>query len=263
MGIRLISTDFDGTLFSEFAPVPVPHAVQTLLGGLQRRGVFWVINTGRDLGSLLETMARAEVRVHPDALVLVEREIYVRQEDRFVPLDAWNLACRRDHQEVFDRIAPRLPELFQRLREEHAGTFYEDAFSPLCVIAENLVAADRVYAELVAFAAGVPHLTVVRNDVYIRLSHDGYDKGSALAEIGRRLGIGAEATLAAGDHYNDLPMLRPERAKWLVAPANAIPEVKAQVSAAGGYISSQPQGEGTARGIEAMLERAAAASGAS
>jgi hypothetical protein len=62
--------------------------------------------------------------------------------------------------------------------------------------------------------------------------------------------------LAAGDHFNDLPMLRPEVARWLVAPANAIPPVQAQVRAAGGYVSNLPHGDGVALGLEYVLERA-------
>jgi hydroxymethylpyrimidine pyrophosphatase-like HAD family hydrolase len=55
----------------------------------------------------------------------------------------------------------------------------------------------------------VPHLAVVRNDVYIRFAHDAYNKGTALREIARRLNVTPEETVAAGDHHNDLPMLEP------------------------------------------------------
>jgi HAD superfamily hydrolase (TIGR01484 family) len=256
MPIKLISTDFDGTIFAEFENPPIPSALQNLIGALQRRGVSWVINTGRELGSLLETLARAQTTVHPDALVLVEREIYVRRDDSYVPIQSWNQACTRDHQELFGRIAPELPELLERLKTANPATFYEDAFSPLCVLAETTPGADAIQRELERYARAVPHLAVVRNDVYIRLAHGSYDKGRALAEIARRLKASPMETLAAGDHYNDLPMLRPELARWLVAPANAIQEVQNQVRNAGGYISSQPHGEGVTQGIEFMLEQA-------
>ena len=42
-------------------------------------------------------------------------------------------------------------------------------------------------------------------------------------------------------------------ARWLVAPANAVPQVKAQVVAQEGYVSHQPFGHGVARGIELVL----------
>jgi HAD superfamily hydrolase (TIGR01484 family) len=255
MPLKLISTDFDGTIFAEFENPAIPPRLQHLLSAMQRRGATWVINTGRDLGSLLETMARAEPSAHPDALVLVEREIYIRRQAQYVPLASWNDACTRDHKELFARVASDLPELIQRLQASFRGMYYEDAFSPLCVIAETPPAADGVQRELELYASAVPNLSVVRNDIYIRFAHGAYNKGSALAEIGRQVNAGPAETLAAGDHYNDLPMLNPMIARWLVAPANAIPQVQDQVRAAGGYLSRRPHGEGVAQGIEYFLER--------
>src|ERR1019366_9106863 len=60
--IRLISTDFDGTLFAEFESPPIPEPVQELIGELQSRGAKWGINTGRDMSSLMEALARAHPR---------------------------------------------------------------------------------------------------------------------------------------------------------------------------------------------------------
>ncbi|MCB1128575.1 MAG: HAD hydrolase family protein, partial [Verrucomicrobiae bacterium] len=87
---RLISTDFDGTLHADHEDPPVPVSLQQLLGDLQQQGATWVINTGRDLTSLMEGMARARMQVRPDYLVLVEREIYVHRDHRYEPLADWN-----------------------------------------------------------------------------------------------------------------------------------------------------------------------------
>lgn len=256
MPLQLISTDFDGTIFAEFSSPPVHGVLQNLLAALQHRGVRWVINTGRDMGSLMETLARAQLPVHPDALVLVEREIYVRRDSQYVPLHDWNDACTRDHRELFGRLLGEIPAWVHRLQAEHAATFYEDAFSPLCVIAETLQGADRIQAKLEEYARPFGDLAVVRNDVYIRLAHMAYNKGTALSRIAAEWKLHSEAILAAGDHYNDLPMLDRAHARWLVAPANAIPEVKQKVQGHGGYISSRPSGEGVAQGIEYVLEQA-------
>jgi HAD superfamily hydrolase (TIGR01484 family) len=255
MGLKLISTDFDGTIFAEFENPPISKTLQNLLEGLRRRGGVWVINTGRDLGSLLETLSRAELSVHPDALVLVEREIYVRQEAHYHPLATWNSACARDHQELFARVEPDLKRLVGRLQSQHRATYYEDAFSPLCVIGETPSVASAIQSDLEVYARNVPKLTVVRNDVYLRFAHADYNKGLALAEIARRLKIQALEILAAGDHHNDLPMLDTTLARWLVAPSNAIPEVKERVRSLGGYVSSRSHGDGVAQGIEFFLER--------
>jgi hydroxymethylpyrimidine pyrophosphatase-like HAD family hydrolase len=44
-------------------------------------------------------------------------------------------------------------------------------------------------------------------------------------------------------------MLRREWADWLVAPANAVPAVKAAVRLQGGYVSDQPHGHGVGEGL--------------
>jgi hydroxymethylpyrimidine pyrophosphatase-like HAD family hydrolase len=101
----------------------------------------------------------------------------------------------------------------------------------------------------------VPNLQVVRNDVYARFCHSAYNKGTALAELARRLNITASETLAAGDHLNDLPMLSERYAKFLVAPLNAIGVVKQTVRAQNGFVSDLPQGHGIAEGIKFHLSQ--------
>jgi hydroxymethylpyrimidine pyrophosphatase-like HAD family hydrolase len=54
------------------------------------------------------------------------------------------------------------------------------------------------------------------------------------------------AILAAGDHFNDLPMLDGRFAAYPCCPSNAIPQVRDTVLAAGGHIASQPAANGVA-----------------
>jgi len=73
--IKIISTDFDGTFYTDFENPPVPADLQSLIGRLQQQGARWVINTGRDLSSLMESLARAHLSIRPDYTVVVEREL--------------------------------------------------------------------------------------------------------------------------------------------------------------------------------------------
>jgi hydroxymethylpyrimidine pyrophosphatase-like HAD family hydrolase len=244
--IRLISTDFDGTIFAEFENPPIPDALQKIIGDLQKQGARWAINTGRDMSSLLEAMARAHVAVQPDYLVLVEREIHVHDGVRYVGLEPWNTACARAHEELFARIRPDLPRLTEWINARFNATVYEDPYSPFCLIAGTDGDAEIIHAHLDDYCRGVPHLAVVRNDVYARFAHDAYNKGTALAELSRLIGIGARQVFAAGDHLNDLPMLSRTYAHWLAAPVNAIEPVKAAVISEQGYVSTLPHGSGVA-----------------
>lgn len=254
--IKLVSTDFDGTLFTEFENPAIPQRFVMLIGDLQARGVKWVINTGRDMASLMEALARARVAVQPDYLVLVEREIYQHDGVRYTSVESWNSACHRDHEALFARVRPQVPELMNWVNDRFRATVYEDAWSPFCLIAGNNGEADQIQARLDDFCEKFPELTVVRNDVYARFSHRNYNKGTALAELTRRLQLTSGHVFAAGDHLNDLPMLKPEYARYLAAPANAIPLVRQVVQKHGGWVSDLSGGSGVAEGLEHQLKKA-------
>src|SRR5579864_8331843 len=168
--IKLISTDFDGTLFAEFENPPVPLALQKSILQLQEKGARWVINTGRDLSSLMESLGRARLEIKPDFLVVVEREIFIRHDSQFVECHDWNRACTEAHRVLFERVQPDLPKLTSWVRDRFHATLYEDIYSPLCLIAESNNDADAIHRYLEEYCKSVPGLTVVRNDVYARFS---------------------------------------------------------------------------------------------
>jgi HAD superfamily hydrolase (TIGR01484 family) len=252
--MKLISTDFDGTLFAEFESPPIPRALVELIGQLQARGAKWVINTGRDMSSLMEALGRARIDVEPDYLVLVEREIHRHQDSQYVGLEDWNATCNQAHAEVFTRVRQDLHELVAWVNARFHARIYEDAYSPFCLIAGDNADADVIHAYLEEYARTIPRLTVVRNDVYARFSHEDYDKGKALAELTRRLGLSPADVFAAGDHLNDLPMLSRTYAHYLAAPVNAIDAVKAHVRQQSGYVSRLSHGNGVADAIKFYLE---------
>jgi HAD superfamily hydrolase (TIGR01484 family) len=256
--VKIISTDFDGTLFAEFENPPIPEELQRLIGDLQAGGAKWVINTGREMSSLMEALGRAGIEVEPDYLVLVEREIYSHHESQYSGLEEWNAGCTRAHADLFARIRPDLPGIVAWINERFHAKIYEDAYSPFCLIAGNTGDAHAIHDYLNTYCQRIPELTVVRNDIYARFSHAAYNKGTALAELTRRLGFHGAQVFAAGDHLNDLPMLSRTFAKWLAAPANAVEEVKATVRQQGGYVSELTHGRGVAEAIKHYLEASGA-----
>jgi hydroxymethylpyrimidine pyrophosphatase-like HAD family hydrolase len=198
----------------------------------------------------MEGMARARLGVKPDFLVTVERDIHVHVDSQYEACAAWNDGCKRAHRDLFARVRPDVPRLTDWIGKRFRASLYEDEFSPFCLIAESLGDADEIQKLLEDYCAGVPDLVLVRNDVYARFSHVAYNKGTALAEIARQLGVGRESVFAAGDHLNDLPMLDGKFAACVAAPDNAVPEVKALVRSQDGYVSHQPWGHGVARALE-------------
>jgi hydroxymethylpyrimidine pyrophosphatase-like HAD family hydrolase len=253
---KLISTDFDGTLFSDYAHPPVPKRLQELLGKLQLHGVKWMINTGRDMTGLLEVMARSHMAIRPDFLGCVERELYVHEGNLYKPLGDWNASCARAQAEVFAIVQQDVPRLFDWVKNRYSATVYEDPYSPFCLVAENNKDADVIVAYLEEYCRTIPNLSVVRNDVYARLSHGDFNKGTVLSEVARTLQIPTEQVVAAGDHLNDLPMLKRQHARWLLAPANAVDEVKMAILSQDGYLSDHVCGMGILDGLRHLLEQA-------
>jgi hydroxymethylpyrimidine pyrophosphatase-like HAD family hydrolase len=253
--IKLISTDFDGTLFAQFEHPPVSAGLQELIRDLQAGGSNWIVNTGRDLSSLMEAFARARIQIEPDYLVLVEREIYHHCGPEYRGLEPWNAACTRTHAELFARVRPDLPRLVAWISARFHARIYEDAYSPFCLVAGNNGNAEAIHDYLDEYCRTVPDLTIVRNDVYARFSHAAYSKGTALAELTRGLGLTAANVFAVGDQLNDLPMLDHRFAHFLAAPQNAVPRVKDAVLRQSGYVSPLCHGDGVADALRFYLSQ--------
>lgn len=249
VSLKLISTDFDGTLHDDRTQPPVPVELQDFLLDLQSRGISWIINTGRDLPSLTTALAAAQLKVNPDFVVVVEREVYRRNGHGLDSVESWNRRCRNVHQELFARVRPRLPEIMRWISARFQATVFEDAYSPFCLVAANNQDADRIMEYLEKICREIDGLAIMRNDIYARFCHVEFNKGTALAEIARLLGVERKSILAAGDHLNDIPMLSYAYAGCLMTTANAVEEVKHHVRKQNGYVSHASHGLGVLEGL--------------
>lgn len=244
MNLKLISTDFDGTVHDDLSQPPVPVELQELIARLQNAGAKWVINTGRDLTSLSATLDQAQLSVHPDYLVVVERDIYRRTNGSFIECRIWNQLCRQAHDDLFAQVTPRVPEINAWIQSRFRATVFADAYSPFCLVAACNSDADAIMVYLDDICRDIPGLMVMRNDIYARFCHADFNKGSAMAEIARIEGVDRNGIFAAGDHFNDLPMLSSEYARYLMAPSNAISHVKEAVRQQNGFLSQYSHGRG-------------------
>ena len=105
--------------------------------------------------------------------------------------------------------------------------------------------------EFIDAHANLPReLSYERNTVFLRFSHIGYNKGTALSELARMLDIPPAHIFAAGDNHNDLSMLDHAHAGMIACPVNAIDEVKTAVASFGGFTATRPASEGMAEAFE-------------
>ena len=170
----------------------------------------------------------------------------------------WNAIGARRHRELFATAAPVLRELTDFVTREtsaelrygrHVVNGSPDDEDLAGIVAQNDAEMDRIVEKLDAIRALVPKFSYQRNSIYLSICHADYDKGTALAELGRLVGVGPEGTFAIGDHQNDLPMLTGIHARHVACPANAIDAVKRVVRQAGGYVARHGYSAGV---IEAL-----------
>lgn len=257
--IRLIATDFDGTIYEMADGQHVPELLDWLRRA-QAAEAKWVVCSGRVLNEDFEKALRPlNGDPLPDYIVTVEREIQVRHNDWYRPDDAWNSRCRAVHDELFAKARAVLDDAREWVKQRPLKKLFADEWSPLVFSVLSDTDADEIHRELRRRCEAVPGLTVVRMMRAFRFAHRDYSKGSVLGEIARRLGLARHEVFAVGDHFNDLSMLDGTHAGLLAAPSNAIPEVKAAVLKAGGYVASEPSGRGVLEALR-FFENAGAAS---
>jgi HAD superfamily hydrolase (TIGR01484 family) len=244
--IRLLSTDFDGTLVAHGNDPLLDQGCMEYIGELQQNGVVWAINTGRSVGLLESGLADLEFPIHPDFILTSERDVFRPSSNggKWEPYGDWNERVAREHAELFQSAESVLAEVVDFVNHKTKARLLYHSAGLEGLVAENEEELDRVTKFIDRARENQPKFHYQRNTVYLRFCHADYHKGAALAELSRLLEIPREEIFAAGDHHNDISMLDGRYARFPACPANAIAEVKEAVRSAGGYVASQSYGAG-------------------
>jgi len=247
--MKLISTDFDGTLIEPNTEGQCPRSFAEALDEHASQGGLWAINTGRSLQHILHGIEHFRPPVAPDFLLTNERDVFCRDGAGWVAHGTWNEKCRRQHTQLFQE-ADKIFSFVEELNSEipHFTILYEGDF-PAGLITSTEEVMERVACELEQAATQHPDFGFQRNTIYLRFCHRAYHKGSALEELCRLEGLAREDVLAAGDHFNDLSMLDGKYAALTACPDNAIELVKTAVRASGGYVARANWAEGVAEAM--------------
>ena len=244
--IRLLSTDFDGTLVCRTGE-PFLHAdCMEFIRDLQQQGAVWAINTGRSVDLLESGLLDFSFPFRPDFILTSERDVFRPGSNgcKWEPFGDWNARCAREHTALFTSAASVLNQVIDFVNQKtKARIIYEDE-GPTGLVATSEEEMDQVVAFIESARAGQTKFHYQRNTVWLRFCHVDYHKGAALAELGRLLDIPREHIFAAGDNHNDVSMLDGKFAALPACPANAVPGVKEAVRQAGGYIAEQECGAG-------------------
>ena len=251
--IRLLSTDFDGTIVCRtgqpFLDVPCMELIQDL----QKQGAMWAINTGRSVDLLESGLLDFSFPFRPDFILTSERDVFRPGSNgsRWEAFGDWNDRCAREHAMLFTSATSVLKQVIDFVNERTNARIIYEADSPAGLIASSEDEMQRISEFIDAARKQEPKFHYQRNTIYLRFCHIDYHKGAVLGELARLLEVPRENIFAAGDNHNDLSMLDGRFAALSACPANAVSEVKDAVRQAGGYVADKECGAGV---HEALLQ---------
>jgi hydroxymethylpyrimidine pyrophosphatase-like HAD family hydrolase len=252
--LRLLSLDFDGTMIApwEGERAAISQSLVDHLNLLRKRGTIIAMNTGRTLELVDRALEFFPFR--PDYALTTEREIYKANGSGWEPIAEWNEECQLSHDQLYRDASELLAEIEIYLSNRTQARLHRESGRLVGVVAQDSPEMDGIISYLDSQRKHVAEFSYQRNGIYLRFCHARFDKGSVLKGLQALLRIGPRETFAAGDNYNDLPMLRREIARYLACPINSIVEVKAAVREGGGYVADQVGGDGL---VEALLRLSA------
>ena len=215
---KLVALDVDGTVVDE--ENRISPAVARTVRAVAAAGIPVVVSTGRAVPGALEVVERLGL---PDGMAVCSNGAVLIG---FRPLEILE-AITFDASEAVRRVVERVPDAFVAVEEIGVGYRVNQPF-PNGEIAGTITIeeVDSLVAEPVTrvivrapthdpeeFHDLVEGLGLTDINYYIGytawldLAPMGVSKASALADVGVRLGIGAEDVLAVGDGFNDIEML--------------------------------------------------------
>lgn len=249
----VLAFDFDGTMYWEGHEPEVDERLFDWIEFLRKRqNLVWGISTGRTLPHLQEGLVRA-CRFLPDFVITRERDIFFTNPvGRFEPNARWNARAQKDHTKLFKKLKKEMRDLRLFVEETLEGEWVEESGDPGVVLKDE--SGMESLLELLEEKCGsCQELAYERNSIYLRFTHAAYGKGPALSEVVRHYGVAPQNVLAAGDNFNDLTMLTPEVAAYLVCPSNAVESVKKRVAVCDGVVAEGIASEGLVEAFEKIF----------
>lgn len=248
--IKLLSTDFDGTLVDHGSARPVSPALFEQIVALREKGASWAVNTGRTLDHIVHGLDESGFPIEPDFVLTCEREVFRRGANGWEDFGDWNGRCAVAHETLFADARSLLQEIGTFMRAQTTSEVIFENDSPIGIYASSESDMDRVIGFIETRRTEFPDFHYQRNTQYLRFCHADYHKGAALGELARLTGVEPAEIFAAGDHYNDIPMLDGRFAKMTACPSNAVELVKKTVRESGGCVATKICSDGIVEALQ-------------
>lgn len=246
----ILCFDFDGTLVHPESDPAFHPALGEMIRHLRRMGAAWVINTGRSLSQTLEGLGSHGIFMEPDYIIARECEIFKPGIlTKWKDYGSWNRLARKAHDRFLRDHKRSLDAIRNMVETQTRADFMAGDFGQLGIVARTDEELDTICAYIDTHQREFPDIGYHRNGIYLRFSHSGYGKGTALGELTRLLELNSTQVFAAGDNHNDISMLDRRFASQIACPGNALEPIKEIVKSRGGFVASGPASVGM---IEAL-----------
>ena len=252
--IRLLVTDFDGTVINSAKEVPFYTTFRDRINELRRDyGTVWVVCTGRSLGAFRDKfILMQKTGIRPDFVVSRHAYIHSLTPFGYMPHVFWNLHIRYQLWLSLLDASAAIKEWYDVICRFASGVRTVKAGKyRLWLRFDSEETASSVATMLKEKTRPYHHLTVFKYlfEVDVRLVP--FTKGLAVAELAHRLEIDPTHILAVGNGHNDISMLDGKTAKMTGCPANSDPEVIEVVHQSGGHIANCGSLEGVLEILDA------------
>ncbi len=234
--IKLIATDLDGTLLTEYSPTCSEEAI-TLITELTKKGVIFAPASGRQYFNLRNMFAAVDGDVmhvcENGALVLYKDQVILkRQFEKNLSLEICHMVLDDPECEILisgERtcyVIPRTDGYVDYLRNHIKNDVTvidapEDICEPIIKVSYFTPASHQKDAteNFEKIIDGRCQIMVSGNE-WADFAPHGTDKGTALAAVGEKMGILPEEMAAFGDNENDRAMLSFVGHPYLMDPCN-------------------------------------------
>ncbi len=238
--VALVVCDMDGTLLD--GEGRVPNAFWSLVDTMSERGIMFAPASGRQYATLAKMFAgRASIRTfisENGAHVVQDGEsVSVTPVEKDTAERVIRLVRDVDHRDI-GLVAGGAKSAYVERRDDRF-TEQVETYNAALTIVDDLTEVEDDFVKLATFDFnGVDdivedvfpgswdgHQVVVSGTHWVDIISDQANKGNALRDLQKHLGISPSQTVVFGDYLNDLEML--DQADLSFAMANAHPDVRA------------------------------------
>lgn len=264
--IRLIFCDMDGTLLDEQGRLP--DEFPRMMRLLRERGVRFAPASGRQYFSLRDTFSDyADEFIflsENGALVTYQgRELYAaamdaeRVQDILAAAGEIQQVCRVfcGKKSAYVKEGECSPEAMQSIHQYYAktnvcGTFTRvpDQAVKVALFDPSGHAEESIYP-LIQERFGADMQVVVSSAYWVDIMEKNIGKGTAVAQLQKRLNLTSDACAAFGDYFNDATMM--QAVAHGIAMGNAVPAVKQLAK----YETTSNADHGVWKGIQMLIEK--------